>query len=1055
MKKNRPQDQQKQAEQRKPSTRPLVPNNKTLPRGIASQHQGQEKGVRPSRQNSRVTESTANKENVPKPTPRVGTKPALPKPTGINSTRAPTTRAASRLHSQTSLKATPSNISSTQVRRPALVTGDKLLDNFDDLTIEFETLKRQSLRASISGSAIKQATPHTLLEPSAKAVLSRMAKAGPRPASTADRPAFSKSITDLAEELFDEPGFLDLCGKAMNTNLQRTRDGATAESRVQELAGLVKLLRKCYTQLMSKTQVLMQAGATAEREARQHADTTRLSSESSSKQLEAEVANAKSAAAQAAAAHKAASASWQSELALQRTEASHLQRDINRLQQDRDSARDQTHRLEEARCHAEASLQTLQKQCAEQGEELAQLRESQSQALQSHTDAADAKELGFQDRIRELEQKLADVQTTSHQAEAQLAGSNEVAEKLEDSLQELHLRVEHLTVNLNEVRLERDDFQGRCKAEVSNRQGLGTEVAQLQIALDEARAESSTAVAHLQATQAQLLSTQQQGKLCQQECHDLQVQLRQCQEQESTWATEKAQLKAGLGAALDQKGSIESDLSAMHSLIGTLQNQVREASETSREQQQEVQQLQEQVTAASKAKLATQEAAQEKLARLGQLEGELEALQDVVGAGGDQADMLKRLVSRVANLELAVGQGNNARRLLHNQLVEMRGNIRVFCRVRPSPSSVVTCQSDGSGVRVDGGEASIQGTFSFDKVFGPACSQQTVFDEVAELVQSALDGYQVCLFSYGQTGAGKTHTMQGLPSSQGQGIIPRSVAKILDTVKILQEPGWEYDLEASYIEVYNEALQDLLAEGKGRDVGKITVANAIKHGPSGEPTYVVGARRVKINDSETAAGLIKQAGAARASESTAMNATSSRSHSIFMLFITGRHAPTATLVQGALNLVDLAGSERLARSEVTGQRQKEACCINKSLSSLGDVFSALASKSAHVPYRNSKLTHLLQPCLGGTGKTLMFVNINPEPASAGETLCSLRFAAQVNACERGAKGGARRHVSQQPEQPKLQAEAASKDRKHGAAASKRKAGAPEVPPRNTRPRLHK
>ncbi|KAK9848929.1 hypothetical protein WJX84_005046 [Apatococcus fuscideae] len=445
-----------------------------------------------------------------------------------------------------------------------------------------------------------------------------------------------------------------------------------------------------------------------------------------------------------------------------------------------------------------------------------------------------------------------------------------------------------------------------------------------------------------------------------------------------------------------------------------LLQQVREASETSREQQQEVQQLQEQVTAASKAKLATQEAAQEKLARLGQLEGELEALQDVVGAGGDQADMLKRLVSRVANLELAVGQGNNARRLLHNQLVEMRGNIRVFCRVRPSPSSVVTCQSDGSGVRVDGGEASIQGTFSFDKVFGPACSQQTVFDEVAELVQSALDGYQVCLFSYGQTGAGKTHTMQGLPSSQGQGIIPRSVAKILDTVKILQEPGWEYDLEASYIEVYNEALQDLLAEGKGRDVGKITVANAIKHGPSGEPT-----------------------------------------HSIFMLFITGRHAPTATLVQGALNLVDLAGSERLARSEVTGQRQKEACCINKSLSSLGDVFSALASKSAHVPYRNSKLTHLLQPCLGGTGKTLMFVNINPEPASAGETLCSLRFAAQVNACERGAKGGARRHVSQQPEQPKLQAEAASKDRKHGAAASKRKAGAPEVPPRNTRPRLHK
>merc|ERR1719281_127692 len=132
-----------------------------------------------------------------------------------------------------------------------------------------------------------------------------------------------------------------------------------------------------------------------------------------------------------------------------------------------------------------------------------------------------------------------------------------------------------------------------------------------------------------------------------------------------------------------------------------------------------------------------------------------------------------------------------------------------------------------------------------------------------------------------------------------------------------------------------------------------------------------------------------------------MNAQSSRSHSIFALYITGTNADLNTELHGALHLVDLAGSERLARSGATGDRLKETQNINRSLSSLTDVFVAKAEGRAHVPFRNSKLTHLMEPCLSGHGKTLMIVNVAPEESHAHETLCSLRFASHVAQCNTG------------------------------------------------------
>jgi kinesin family member C1 len=149
--------------------------------------------------------------------------------------------------------------------------------------------------------------------------------------------------------------------------------------------------------------------------------------------------------------------------------------------------------------------------------------------------------------------------------------------------------------------------------------------------------------------------------------------------------------------------------------------------------------------------------------------------------------------------------------------------------------------------------------------------------------------------------------------------------------------------------------------------------------------------------------LMNVAARSRSVASTKMNAVSSRSHSVFMLKLQGYNEDSGAEVHGSLNLCDLAGSERLDRSGANSdlKRLKETQAINKSLSCLGDVFNALAQKSSHVPYRNSKLTYLLQDCLSGDGKALMFVNLSPTTMSSNESLCSLRFAQRVNQVELG------------------------------------------------------
>ncbi|QDS74807.1 hypothetical protein FKW77_002258 [Venturia effusa] len=343
------------------------------------------------------------------------------------------------------------------------------------------------------------------------------------------------------------------------------------------------------------------------------------------------------------------------------------------------------------------------------------------------------------------------------------------------------------------------------------------------------------------------------------------------------------------------------------------------------------------------------------------------------------------------------------RRKLHNQVQELKGNIRVFCRVRPiigdddkTPAVIdFPDQKDESKeIVVKGDEkksalgnvTASNHAFSFDRVFDPTSNNSDIFDEISQLVQSALDGYNVCIFCYGQTGSGKTHTM-----SSPDGMIPRAVTQIYESAKTLEEKGWSYKMVGSFVEVYNENINDLLGKAEDLDRKKHTIQH------EGNKTTITDTETVELDSADRVYEVLKRADGNRTVAATKANSRSSRSHSVFILSLVGVNGQTGEKSEGTLNLVDLAGSERLAHSQAEGDRLKETQNINKSLSCLGDVIGALGKgNKAHIPYRNSKLTYLLQNSLGGNSKTLMFVMVSPMRDHLSETLTSLKFATQVH-----------------------------------------------------------
>ncbi len=282
--------------------------------------------------------------------------------------------------------------------------------------------------------------------------------------------------------------------------------------------------------------------------------------------------------------------------------------------------------------------------------------------------------------------------------------------------------------------------------------------------------------------------------------------------------------------------------------------------------------------------------------------------------------------------------------------------------------------------------------YSYDNVFIPSDTQKEVYENSAfKIVENLLEGYNGTIFAYGQTGCGKTFSMLGdINDEKNKGIIPRACSHILTRIAADKSNFQTFVINCSFIELYNEKVYDLMDKEK--------IKKDLKESPK-KGVFVKDLRFISVASIEDILNVLIKGEKNRSVGETAMNKGSSRSHCIFTINIetSTKKGKVETVKKSKLNLVDLAGSERQSKTKAQGQRLKEANNINLSLSALGNVIAALVSKrKSHIPYRDSKLTRLLQDSLGGNTKTLMMAAVSPADYNKDETMSTLKYASRAS-----------------------------------------------------------
>ncbi|KAM4726613.1 kinesin family member 4 [Anableps anableps] len=322
--------------------------------------------------------------------------------------------------------------------------------------------------------------------------------------------------------------------------------------------------------------------------------------------------------------------------------------------------------------------------------------------------------------------------------------------------------------------------------------------------------------------------------------------------------------------------------------------------------------------------------------------------------------------------------------------------VRVALRCRPLVPKEINEGCQSCLTFIPGEPQVIVGTekaFTYDYVFDPTAEQEEVFSTaISPLLRGLFKGYHATVLAYGQTGSGKTFSMGGTYTSAQEndpsvGVIPRVIRRIFEERE--KKADSEFCLAVSYLEIYNEDILDLLCSSKDKP------AISIREDPK-EGIKIVGLTERQVFSAPEMVGCLELGNSARTVGSTAMNAASSRSHAIFTITLEQRRgSDKVDSIVSKLHLVDLAGSERQKKTKAEGDRLKEGISINRGLLCLGNVISALgdeSKKNTFVPYRDSKLTRLLQDSLGGNSHTLMIACVSPADSNMEETINTLRYA---------------------------------------------------------------